>query len=185
MKKWLVFSLVALAGCSATPPASQLYVLPAPEATVRAPQTAPILVVRPVELAPYLDSAGLVYRTSDTQVIQTRQNLWAQNLSAQLTQRLVADLRSKQSQYWPVQLNPVMTSRGQPMLLVRVEQFNGSYTGNADISGEWTLVDAEGQIQQTQVFRHSVPLDSEGYPALVEALAQGFQQVTSQIAQTL
>ncbi|EEY52258.1 putative lipoprotein [Vibrio cholerae CT 5369-93] len=44
-----------------------------------------------MELAAYPDTQGVVYRQSETQVIQARQNQWAQRLSPQLTQRITND----------------------------------------------------------------------------------------------
>lgn len=184
IKPWLACTLLALAGCSSEP-ATQWYVLPTAQTPVSAASTAPLLVVRTVELAPHLNSSGLIYRTSKTQVIEAQQNLWAQDLAAQLTQRIVTDLRSKQRHYWTVAHNPMMKTLDTPTLLVTLNQFNGVYTGHADIQGEWSLVDGSGVLQKTQAFSYHVPLNDEGYPALVEALSQGFNQVTQQISQQL
>lgn len=182
-KKWWVMALLVLSGCTSEP--MQWYLLPATSAPVVAEPTAPLLVVRSVELAPYLNGNGLVYRTSETQLLQTQRNLWAQDLPAQLTQRIVTDLRSKQTHYWAVAHNPMMKTLDQPTLLVRIDQFNGAYTGNAEIRGEWSVVDGAGKLQQTHAFRYQIPQSDDGYPALVEALSQGFEQVTTQIADKL
>ncbi|RJX73613.1 hypothetical protein DZ860_05105 [Vibrio sinensis] len=186
MKKWLVIALLALGGCSSANQSSQLYLLPDSQTlTEQAPKGLPTLVVRPVEFATYLNDSSLVYRTSETQLIQAKQNLWAQSLSKQVTLRVIEQLRAKQHQYWPVMMNPALSQAQQPKLQIQIDRFNGVYTGNAEISGEWMLIDKQGAIQKSASFALLVPLQDEGYPALVDALAKGVNQMTNQIVEQL
>lgn len=186
MKKWLIIAIMALGGCSNANQSSQLYLLPDSETrTESAPQGVPALVVRPVEFATYLDNQSLVYRTSETEIVQTQQNLWAQSLSTQVTLRVIEQLRAKQHQYWPVMMNPALSQSQQPKLQIQIDRFNGVYTGNAEITGEWMLIDTQGHIQKSDSFALLVPLKNDGYPALVDALANGVNQMTNQIAKQL
>ncbi|TOK92306.1 ABC-type transport auxiliary lipoprotein family protein, partial [Vibrio parahaemolyticus] len=67
---------------------------------------------------------------------------WAQSISEQITQRVVAELRQKQSDYWPVEMNNLLDQSGKSKLQLTLNKFNGSYQGNAEIEGEWLLIDA-------------------------------------------
>ncbi|EHI05258.1 hypothetical protein VCHC41A1_1855 [Vibrio cholerae HC-41A1] len=173
-----------LVGCGGTPqPKVSFYLLPNnPELSEHIqPKTLPLLVVQPVELAAYLDTQGIVYRQSETQVIQARQNQWAQRLSPQLTQRITNDLRRKQSRYWPAPLNASSIQQEHWKLQVRLQRFNGVYTGNAEVAGNWELLNPKGESMLNQEFSFQVPLKDTGYPALVEALSAGVDQLSTQI----
>ncbi|EJF1124709.1 membrane integrity-associated transporter subunit PqiC [Vibrio cholerae] len=185
MKTWLLMMLTTLlVGCAGTPqPKVSFYLLPnTPELSeLTQPKTLPLLVVQPVELAAYLDTQGIVYRQSETQVIQARQNQWAQRLSPQLTQRITNDLRRKQSRYWPAPLNTSSIQQEHWKLQVRLQRFNGVYTGNAEVAGNWELLNPKGESMLNQEFSFQVPLKDTGYPALVEALSAGVDQLSTQI----
>ncbi|ATD27001.1 membrane integrity-associated transporter subunit PqiC [Vibrio cholerae] len=185
MKTWLLMMLTTLlVGCAGTPqPKVSFYLLPNnPELSeLTQPKTLPLLVVQPVELAAYLDTQGIVYRQSETQVIQARQNQWAQRLSPQLTQRITNDLRRKQSRYWPAPLNTSSIQQEHWKLQVRLQRFNGVYTGNAEVAGNWELLNQKGESMLNQEFSFQVPLKDTGYPALVEALSAGVDQLSTQI----
>ncbi|ELJ8543427.1 membrane integrity-associated transporter subunit PqiC [Vibrio cholerae] len=185
MKTWLLMMLTTLlVGCAGTPqPKVSFYLLPNnPELSeLTQPKTLPLLVVQPVELAAYLDTQGVVYRQSETQVIQARQNQWAQRLSPQLTQRITNDLRRKQSRYWPAPLNTSSIQQEHWKLQVRLQRFNGVYTGNAEVAGNWELLNPKGESMLNQEFSFQVPLKDTGYPALVEALSAGVDQLSTQI----
>ncbi|ENM5918007.1 membrane integrity-associated transporter subunit PqiC [Vibrio mimicus] len=189
MNKWLLMMLASLlVGCSSEPQSkSHFYLIPNNPALseVNRNKNLPLLIVQPVELAAYLDTQGIVYRKSDTQVIQARQNLWAQRLSSQLTQRLINDLRANSSHYWPVTLNTAAAQQKHWKLQVRFQQFNGAYTGNAEIAGNWELSNAQGERLLNQEFAFQVPLTEEGYPALVEALSSGLNNLSTQIQEAL
>ncbi len=186
MKQGLILFSLLLLGCASEQPI-QYYLLPDSAAQVPSvtSQSLPLLTVRPVQLAPYLDRDGLIYRTSDTQVIETTQNLWAQDLSAQLTERIIKDLRVKQKVYWPMETYSALSTHASPQLQVVVQRFNGSYLGDAEIAGEWILTDRAGNMVKTQTFHYQISLEKEGFPSLVTALTKGVDQFTSSLATQL
>ncbi|HDM8228326.1 TPA: membrane integrity-associated transporter subunit PqiC [Vibrio campbellii] len=189
MKRGLLLISALLAGCSSAPEDSgALYVLPeASSAKVSdiAIAQRPQLVVRPVELASYLADSGIVYRTSETKIVQAKHNQWAHNISEQITQRIIDELRSKQSQYWPVEVNNLLDQSGESKLLLSLSKFNGSYQGNAEIEGEWLIVDENGKVKNSAPVKINMPLQDDGYDALVDALSVGLNNLTDQIAAQL
>jgi hypothetical protein len=186
-----VFLLVAalLAGCSSAPETtSSMYLLP--ETDTKALSSAmmterPLLVVRPVELASYLNDSGIVYRSSESQITQAKHNQWAQNISEQITQRVIADLRQKQNHYWPVKVHSLLDQSGENKLQLSLNKFNGTYQGNAELEGEWMLIDADGKVKRRYPVKIVMPLQDEGYDALVKALSAGLSNLTDNIAQQL
>ncbi|EWM35843.1 hypothetical protein D043_3977 [Vibrio parahaemolyticus EKP-021] len=126
-----------------------------------------------------------MYRTSDTQIVQAKRHQWAQSISEQITQRVVAELRQKQSDYWPVEMNNLLDQSGESKLQLTLNKFNGSYQGNAEIEGEWLLIDASGNVVRSSQVKILMPLQDEGYDALVDALSAGLNQLTDDMAAQL
>ncbi|EAS41511.1 hypothetical protein C9J48_11835 [Photobacterium profundum] len=190
MKKHLLFMVAAtafLAGCSSQPDAVNSYLLPAGAQSITSQigSNQPLLVIRPVEMAEHLAGTGLVYQVSDTEVVQAQQNLWAESIGKQLTRRINQDLRNKQSQFWTTELTPALSTYNSPRLQVKIDEFNGHYSGMAKISGEWMLVKSDGDLNGVYPFKFQVPLQEEGYDAQVKALSEGINRLTTQIAKRL
>ncbi|HGS5165923.1 TPA: membrane integrity-associated transporter subunit PqiC [Vibrio harveyi] len=189
MKRGLLLISALLAGCSSAPEnTGALYVLPeASSAKISDTMIAqrPQLVVRPAQLASYLADSGIVYRTSETKIIQAKHNQWAHSISEQITQRMIDDLRAKQSQYWPVEVNNLLDQSDQSKLQLSLSKFNGSYEGNAEIEGEWLIIDANGKVKNSAPVTIKLHLQDEGYDALVDALSAGLNNLTDQIAAQL
>ncbi|EHR0246299.1 membrane integrity-associated transporter subunit PqiC [Vibrio parahaemolyticus] len=181
--------ITGLTGCSSAPEATgALYLLPKAETKTSNQMSVaerPLLVIRPAQLASYLNDNSIVYRTSDTQIVQAKRHKWAQSISEQITQRVVAELRQKQSDYWPVEMNNLLDQSGESKLQLTLNKFNGSYQGNAEIEGEWLLIDASGNIVRSSQIKILMPLQDEGYDALVDALSAGLNQLTDDMAAQL
>ncbi|WP_167495364.1 PqiC family protein [Vibrio comitans] len=109
----------------------------------------------------YLEGPGIVYRLSETEVEVASHNVWAENVRNMLINQL--------QQYRMPDVN------GPPNLSVHFERFNGSYTGNAELKGDWKLGVHSGDFDIKQ------PLDDEGYDALVQALNQGLDSLMQDI----
>ena len=189
MKRVFLLVSALLAGCSSAPePTSSMYLLPKVESqTLSSAAVAerPLLIVRPVELASYLNNSGIVYRTSESQIIQAKHNQWAQSISEQITQRIIDDLRQKQSHYWPVQVHSLIDQSSENKLQLSLSKFNGNYQGNAELEGEWMLIDANGKVQHRSTIKILMPLQYEGYDDLDGALSTGLENLTVNIAQQM
>ncbi|EGR9007699.1 hypothetical protein I8D50_001812 [Vibrio vulnificus] len=182
----ILLLVIMFSGCSSTREHTvQFYLLPSTETSVPADvkqgSELPLLSVNAVDLADHLNSKGIVYRQSSTQIIQAKQNLWADNIKQQITKRLIDDLRAQQTSYWPIA--SAANTVGSTQLLVSLNKFNGAYTGNAEIAGEWKLFDGEGKEINARAFSIEVPLESDGYQALIFALSDALTRLSQEIAQ--
>lgn len=185
MKKAIILLLILLAGCSSeTMKQRRQYMLPTVSVLPVAKETAPILLVK-TELADYLSHTGLVYRISQAEVVYAKHHQWVEDISQQLTYRIINDLRAKQTQYWPVGLNSSLDLGKKQQLHLRLLRFNGVFTGVAELAGEWLLIDKEGRIKRSELFALEVPLDQDGYNALIAALSKGLNNLTDKIAAQL
>lgn len=176
MKALLTVTVIAflLAGCGAKAPQTKSYLLTPKSIKTNTDYkiSKPIITLAPVSMDNLLDSKGIVYQTSPTETVVAQQHLWAESISTQLSNRLLAGLRQGQTRYWLVQSTPQMNTPEVATLLVNFQQFNGSYRGYAMVAGEWSLLDGQGGLLKSQPFSFKEPLSSSGYTALVNALSK-------------
>ena len=189
MKKQLILTAMVflLSACSSAPMPTTSYLLAplTPGAALDFTASTPVIVLAPISVDSLLENQGIVYQTSPTETVVARQHVWAEGLSTQLANRLLQGLRQNQGDYWVVHSNPQINTPAASTLLVSFSQFNGSYQGNAVISGEWTLLNNQGELLQSQPFSYQEPLTSSGYPALVDALSKATDRLTVALSQAL
>ena len=179
----LMLGMLWLTGCSSTPVTHQ-YTLPqhTVSAPVQAHQALGVMLM-PVQLAGHLQVNGIVFQTSPIEVNEARNNLWADSLSNQLdralSQALVSRLRSA------VLIPGDSTDVPTYYVALQLDQFQGRYDGKEIISGQYRLMNADRRVIKQQNFSYEEPLSHDGYPALIEALDTGIQQLASDISQTI
>ena len=176
------FALIALllTACSGgAEPAYYALNLPTAKSVTAAQQTAgERLVVTRVTLPEYLNDMGIAYQQDDVQVVTANQARWAEALDKQLTQALVLGLSGRLS---GVQV--IDGADGRPdiwRLSVEVSGFQGRFDGKAVVAGRWVL--QRGDQIHSQPFLRLIPLAEDGYPALVRALRDGWQQEIDELA---
>ena len=176
------FALLALllTACSGgAEPAYYALNLPTAKSVTAAQQTAgERLVVTRVTLPEYLNDMGIAYQQDDVQVVTANQARWAEALDKQLTQALVLGLSGRLS---GVQV--IDGADGRPdiwRLSVEVSGFQGRFDGKAVVAGRWVL--QRGDQIYSQPFLRLIPLAEDGYPALVRALRDGWQQEIDELA---
>ncbi|MBZ9610096.1 PqiC family protein [Rheinheimera maricola] len=177
MKYLSMAVLLLLAACSSQPPVS-FYQLPPVQSVMTAPSAAAKgLFVEPVQVAPYLNGRGLVLQVSSVELVMARQHLWAEGLD----QHLQRQLRKYIPLYTPAYFAQLQPSADSVRLTVQLDRFHGLVEGYAVLSGRFSL--------SSQAIVHSfdlrLPLLNDGYPAMVTALGQGWEQLAQQIAQQL
>ena len=182
-------SLLTLVGCAASVSAPTAYMLPASPLKLTAEQTFNsrlAVIVSPVRIAHHLDNDGIVMQLNDIELYQAREHLWAEGISQQLQQQL----QQRLTQALP---NSQVVGKGQPIssglavreLRLQVYRFQGQLNGDALAEGQWQLLDGNGQLLKQQNFSVTAPLAENGYPALVRALGQAWQQEADVLAKEL
>lgn len=171
--------LLFLAGCSS--PASDIryyqLVAQAPitsDTTLQQP-----LIIAPIKVASYLNGSGLVLQQSAVEFSIARQHLWAdaleQQLQRQLTEYLLLAL--------PKQPLAAFNTAGARTLQLEIDRFYASENGQAVVSGRYTVSDLT--TGTTVPFSYQVALAADGYPAMVQALSQGWQQLLQELVTAL
>tara|TARA_R110000796_G_scaffold170784_3_gene287720 strand:- start:2598 stop:2867 length:270 start_codon:yes stop_codon:yes gene_type:complete len=67
-------------------------------------------------------------------------------------------------------------------LRLNVDQFQGRFDGIAVASGQWQLLNDAGELLEMETFYAETPLSEDGYPALVRALSDSWDQAAELIA---
>ncbi|ANF56457.1 PqiC family protein [Halotalea alkalilenta] len=182
--------LTVLAGCGGDATTLRYYSLPeysapppAPSAVLPPRAEPQSLSVAPVVLSTYLRGSGIVYQLSAVEYSQAQANLWAGDLSEQLTRSLREQLANRLPGH---QLLPANASgQAEQRLEVELDQFQGRYDGEAVIQGSYQLYDDQQRLLVERPLALTVPLADDGYPALVEALGTGWKSAGEQIANTI
>ncbi|MRI34841.1 hypothetical protein EOPP23_17835 [Endozoicomonas sp. OPT23] len=181
----LTVSLI-LTGCGTTNQTpTRLYLLPIQNSNSTDNAQRPLIVVKTVQLPDHLNDQSLVYQVSDSRIVQAKKHLWASDIAAQITQRVVVELKTSQIHYRPVHPKPSKQSEVLAEVTILLNRFNGSYTGNAEVSGNWEINFHSKKPPIIESFNITVPLKDDGYPALVKALSEGVNEMTSGIASAL
>ncbi|MFC3913034.1 membrane integrity-associated transporter subunit PqiC [Pseudaeromonas sharmana] len=180
MRTLLVALLLAnLTACATSEaPAYYALLLPQTEAPARQVTQGPRLIVDRVTLPEYLNDLGIAFQLDDVQIVTANQARWAESLDKQLTRSLIQGL-SQHLQQVQVLEGPDMVSEAWHLSL-EVSGFQGRYDGQAIVAGRWLL--KRGDQTFSEAFQHKVALSDEGYPALVRALRQGWQQEVVSLA---
>lgn len=174
----LICMLVSACASSVSPPAR--YMLPSGPLASTPNQPEGTLIMNSPRLAHYLDVDGIVMQLDDITLNAAREHQWAEGLGRQLERRLRANL----SQALPT--FRVMRAEGEQAnaltLRLNVDQFQGRFDGVAVASGQWQLLNDAGELLEMENFYAETTLAEDGYPALVRALSESWDQAAELIA---
>lgn len=184
--RWFFLLCLVLTGCASSTDPTELYLLEAshvsPAGANDTQSTQPTLVVEPVTVAPFLDSAGIVYQTNDNRVVVARNNQWAAPLTGQLTDGLYATLTSDMPDANVLTANTQVSGLAY-RLTTQVDRFQGHYSGVAVIAGTWQLFNPNNKRIAQQRFEIEVPLRTDGYPELVRSLSRGWREISQSLVE--
>lgn len=179
--------LFFISGCVTEPVKISHYNLPGfdeieSEEQPRQDESIPVLLT--LQTASYLSTPGIVYQTSELEVESAYGHRWAEALPAQLKRILETAFDRADRNFRVVDREPVDAEKGY-QLNVEVDRFQGRYDGKAVIAGSWSVKSFSGNYIGFQRFNIETPLQRDGYPALVESLNKGWQQVCKQMVSGL
>ncbi|KPQ24002.1 MAG: hypothetical protein HLUCCA13_11680 [Halomonas sp. HL-48] len=172
-----------LSACASSSPSASRYVLPGGELTSGPSEPEGVVEVSAPRLPHYLDVEGIIMQTDDITLQEANGHQWAEAIGRQLERGLRARL-SAALPSWRV----VRDASGDEQairLRLEVDQFQGRHDGSAIASGQWQLLNAQGDVLAMESFNADTPLAEDGYPALVRALGKSWDRVGEQIAQAL
>lgn len=178
MKVLLPLMIMLLLGACATPAPVSYYQLTMPVSETSTSDNTPkrhLLQLQPIKVANYLNGAGLVMQRSEVELVVASRHLWADALDQQLYRLLAEQIRARLPGMELAMASDAATVRIQ----LTIDRFHAQADGVAIISGYYSL--ESGKDRTTQAFSYQQPLAADGYPALVSALSQGWQQLVSDL----
>ena len=184
MKAVIGLLLMFAVACASTPAAKTEYLLrydvPISEDL---PSGTPRIGLRRVLVAAYLNQPGLAVETAENEVRPAQSHLWAEPLGKGLTLFLRAAIASGLDE------EVGMVTRSVPQweqsVDVFVEQLHGTMSGNAVLVANFQIASGAGSVPTEYRFSRSIPLESEGYAALVRAEKQLVAQLAAAIVAAL
>ncbi|SDN91701.1 PqiC family protein [Vreelandella arcis] len=172
-----------LSACASNTPSASRYVLPGGQ--LSSPPSVPegTLEVTKPRLPHYLDVEGIVMQTDDITLREANDHQWAEALGRQLEHGLRARL-SNALPSWRI-VHDASGDAGALTLRLEVDKFQGRHDGLAIASGQWQLLNQQGDVLAMETFDADTPLEEDGYPALVRALGKSWDTVGEQISQAI
>ena len=172
MKHTLVILLttlgIAACGTSSTP--TQYYQLP--DSSFQLPTKQGQAIGVKIVLAEPLKSNSLLYQTDAYTLHFAQKNVWA----APLDEALAAAFANKLNRQSSLKYVP-RTQQGNT-LTIYLDRFQGSYTGETEISGY-----AQWQNGRQVAFHAKTPQQGDGYAAMLDSLNQGLDTAVQQLIQ--
>jgi hypothetical protein len=171
MKKWFSLLLLGLlSACSSSTTPTQHYLLP--DSAFRLPENRNHIIGVKIILSDPLKGENLLYQTNAHTLNFAQKNLWAAPLDEMLAASLSNKLNATRSntKYIPAKLS------GSTDLTIYLDRFQGSYTGETEISGyaQWKNTHIPFHINTVQ--------KGNGYPAMIDSLNIGLDTVAQKIA---
>lgn len=175
--------LLFMVGCANQPADKQRYFLPSVEMPSQQQKTAPtrLLQISEVRLADFLDQPGLVLQLDDITLNQAQNHVWAEDLRQQIYRGLRKRLNQRQQDFLVVGPQTSADLR----LSLTIDAFHARHDGQALTSGQWQLINAQGEIVSLQDFNFDTRLAEPGYPALVRALDSNLDDLITALIEIL
>ena len=178
MKPYLLGSMTALllAAC-ASAPATQYYRLANSNYHIQHLHK-PSMVVD-VVLSEPVKGQALLYQPNGHTLHFAKQHLWGQPLHDAIRNRLANDMNQQMSA-WVFVPSELKTQATDAVLTVYVEDFQGRFDGQTQISG-FTKITVGGKSRAGTSFKVLTPQQGDGYAAMVDSLNLGLSQVAQEV----
>lgn len=182
--------LLVTAGCSLLPEAkpdpTRYYVLAASAATAAAPAGAPVVHLRPVELANYLRARAMVVRRGANEIEFREFARWGEPLEQGIARALRGELLARGAAS-AVTVGSTRSSRlGTDVeLAVRILAFEGHAAGTAAVHAVWELFDEKGLRHRGEFRSEAARWDGKTEASLAAALGESLAALASEIAPAL
>lgn len=176
-----LIACLGLVGCTSAPPEHHEYLL-------RPLQLAPItgdkaaVLLRPVSVAPYLDQAGIVLETADTEIRVAKHHRWAESLDDAIGRFLQVGIGNRAG--LQVEMAPLTTGTAVEVVTVRIDRLHGDANGAVRLVADWAVEPADGP-PRLYSFDQQARQSRDGYAALVATQAELLDQLAGAIADAL
>lgn len=179
--------LLALAGCTRTPPA-QYYVLAAPAGeTALAPRNGALVGLGPISLPGYLDRPQIVTRSGENRLDLAASRRWAEPFEESFKRALYEQLAALRPElrflHYPWKASPPVAAR----IVLDVQRFDRGSDGAVTLLARWSVASGTEAAPAQRASRISVPVagKADDFDALVAAHGQAIALLAKDIAGAL
>jgi len=182
----LMLIATCLAACVSGPAAPiEYYVLAPPLAaadSVVERSNKPTLVIENVDLAAYLRQTGMIIQTGDSQILVSRNHLWAESLELALPKALVRELQRQSDDYSYYLKSVDWVGETDYRLRLRIDSLQSTDRGEVVSAGRYQLVSAANPASPVLVdFTFARDLEQDGYAYAVEQIGLLIGQIAGAI----
>jgi hypothetical protein len=171
-----------VAGCTTSPPA-RVYTL-APRPARQPVRSSAVVMLRPVELAKYLDRPQIVRYADPYQLSFSEFERWGEGMREMVTRVLIENLSMRLSGGQVYDGSGPLSLRPDATIEVEISRFDADPDGAVILAARWTI-QREKQKPRVQADRISVPADASKTPELVAAMSDALGQLGDRMARTL
>lgn len=185
------FSLLGLVGCAGSPTktAYSYYLLastPAQSIINKAEADRPLVIIKPIHLAKFLEQPGIVMQITPHQFQPARTHLWGESLDEGIQKALLQDLKAIHSNYTVRGEHHWITGQARFQLQLKIDQFQVTNDSTVVISGNYWIIDAPAKIVfLNRDFSFQTELTENGYEHAVAKLRNLIRQLSLQLSESL
>ena len=163
MRTALILVIVMLTGCGSTAvPEQHFYLVRSVDAASGEVRHTGDFGVRRVEVASYLEQAGVILEVSDGELRPARYHLWAEPLRESIRRFLVSGLTAR------LEVDMAANRRTRNNVDVVINELHGNTEGDVTLSATWRITNLDGVMAAHQL-SESAALTEDGYAALTRA----------------
>jgi uncharacterized lipoprotein YmbA len=177
----LLSGLMMCLGCASTPPEQKTEYLLRPQATSVQESMLPTVGLGRVEVAPYLDHAGLAFETAPGEINIAEHHRWADPLDFAIRRYLQVAIGQAAGQSIAGSL--IAGDGVETEIDVLVHQFHGSVSGNVILVAEWQI--HSGASEENWVYRQfsaTETVGGDGYAEVVRTHGALLDEFAASIA---
>ena len=181
----LLITLI-LMGC-ATSPTPRFYLLRAENEGATAAVDAPMVIVRPVEIADYLDRPQIVIRKNSREIAHAQFDRWAEPLDKQINLYLTSSLAGALENFNMQSFFLHEENKAKYEIVVAILTLDGSPEGEVKLDARWKIHSA-GENRHTLKDGHiklSKTCPKPGMPGVVAATEMLLNELSNTIADAL
>ncbi len=173
-----------MVGCATPVSPSKEYLLTDDAlSTVKVQSTNPVFIqLVPVSMANYLVGNEMVLVTSEGQVHRSKNNLWAEPLSSQLSRLTQQRLESALPDITWLNTQAFFPQDAYE-LHIEIDTFFADLDGATTISGRWYMVAKTGELLLSDTFNATAHMQSDGYQSMVKTLSESWSEQVMLITQ--
>lgn len=171
-----------LAGCGSTPLEQHEYLLRPQKLEVVSGGGRSAVLLKPVQVAPYLDQSGVVLQTGPAEIRAAKQHRWAEPLDEALGRYLQVGIANAADR--SVETVPITSTGDRQKIVISVHQLHGSEDGSVRLVADYVVENGAGE-RRLGSFDERIRQASDGYPALVAAHGSLLDQLSAEIAAAL